>query len=149
MAGFFTALVAFFTAVGEFFKALNVILPDLWKEFYGLVCTLKTYYYEKAQREKDAQEQLDRARIQAQIAQAAKEAANLKACLLMRDEIWKTRYEQILAFVKAHEYDSVLIVCDGMGVEEINSVLFSNELPEFIAMKICEYMRKKDFNGIK
>ena len=124
--------------ITEFLKLLNLGLP----RFFAY-CDARTAKIERQEkRETDAIKAQVDAELKAQENQSKKEAANQTAFLLVIDESWKIRYEQILSALNAENPSDVLVMSSQVDNEAINLILFnSEEMNEYKARKIVGVMR--------
>lgn len=136
----FTIIVAFLTAVTEYFKAVNVVLPDIWKGIMGVF----QYFQDKNQREKDAIAEQVAAKLRAQEIEAKKAEANVKAAMLIYDKIWKDRFNMVLNFLDNNLTERVIALTLEVDNSEVSNILFDEALSNSAkAMKIVEIMRRK------
>jgi hypothetical protein len=133
-------LTALFQSLAEFLKGVNMWMPDLVK----LVHTWIAVGEAKKQRYIDAAKASVDSELKAQTEQAKKEQANLLAFKTVIDETWKTRYADILSFIKAGREDKVLLLLEVIDNEPVDQILFHDDKtsPEFKALKIVQIMRK-------
>jgi len=132
-------------AIVAFFKAFGPLITRLVQLLVGLIDMLVGYFILKKQRIKNAIEEEIEAKKQAAIRQKAKEAANIKAFKAIEQQAWKDRYEQILKFIKAKEYDKVIILREEVDNPNVDNVLFDEKLSdEYKAVKIIGIMKNNN-----
>lgn len=128
------------TLITEILKALNIALP----EFISFIKEIRAYISASEQRQKDAVTALVAAELKAQSEQARKEQANQRAFLLVIEEAWKTRFNQVLACLLESREEDVLVMVDVVDNELVDDILFHSDLdPEYKARKIVQIMRAR------
>jgi uncharacterized membrane-anchored protein YitT (DUF2179 family) len=126
--------------ITELLKAWNMALPEL----IALIKEWRAYLSAVDQRQKDAIAAQVTSELKAQSDQARKEQANQRAFLLVLDEAWKARFNQVLACLIENREADVLHMVEAVDNELIDNILFHSDLdPEYKARKIVQIMRAR------
>ncbi len=128
------------TLITEILKAINVALPEL----ISLIKEWRAYFSAIEQRQKDAISAQVTAELKAQAEQSRKEKANQDAFLLVVEEAWKIRFNQVLACLLENRERDVLVMVESVDNALIDNILFHSDLnPEYKARKIVQIMRER------
>ena len=132
-------------AIVELAKLINQLLTLV----IPLINLIVDYQQAQNKRLKDAAAAEEEAKRKATEEQLKKEQANINAFKAVMEDAWKIRYEQILGYIKAEQYDQVLILRKEVNNPDVDYILF-NEVgsAEYKALKIVELMRKTKMSGV-
>ena len=126
-------------AIVELAKLINQLLTLV----IPLINLIVDYQQAQNKRLKDAAAAEEEAKKKATEDQLKKEQANINAFKAVMEDAWQIRYGQILDYIKAEQYDQVLILRKEVNNPDVDNILF-NEVgsAEYKALKIVELMRK-------
>jgi hypothetical protein len=128
------------TLITEIIKSLNLALPEI----ISLIKDCRAYLAAVEQRQKDAISAQVTAELKAQAEQNRKEQANQRAFLLVIEEAWKIRFNQVLACLLEDRETDILVMVEEVDNVLIDNILFHSDLdPEYKARKIVQIMRAR------
>jgi anti-sigma factor RsiW len=126
--------------ITELLKGWIIVLPEL----IAMIKEWRAYAAAIDARQKAAVASQVTAELKAQAEQTRKEQANQRAFLLVLDEAWKTRFNQVLACLIENRDADVLVMTESVDNELIDNILFHSDLdPEYKARKIVQIMRAR------
>ncbi len=133
-------LKALFMFLFKFSEALIMVLPDLLKT----IRAWSEYWQQKNQRYKDAIAHEVETKIKAQERQSRKELANLKASMLIYEEVWKDTYKQFLAHLESGTPELALLMLREEHFAEANEIIFnSNSSLLYKAKQLTDILRRQ------